>query len=493
VDNAVVFLQRQGKKLREMTFDIQRDGYVAPDLTLLAEHIMQSGVVQLAFARQPDPMILAVLGNGELAVCTYDREQQVTAWTRWVTDGVFESVCSVYGAQADEIWAVVRRTVGGSTVRYVEKLAAESESRTEARLLDCFSTGMLAGSWGGYDEYMEIRESAASDFHSIAQTGVGASVGAVWTLIVSLKAVGGRHAAIQLARSGNAGVAYVDLENGVVVAATSVGAGTAAAQVLGQVNGFWRVALSFDGLGLTNNFVTVFTSTSATAVTNHAGDTSKGLLVSRAMLAQGDIATVAALAYEETGGSAGTTNKLKYSNTFMDTVWVANNATKHGEAYWFSSATDVVSGLARLNGNTVKLVVDGVVLGKYAVSGGEITVPTSGVDVDGAWEYSVGLPYTAKVKPMKLDVVMANGPSQGKKRRITQLVLRFRNTYGAKFGKVDSALDTVSFSGTELFTGDKVVNFPLGHDRSGDIVVVQDQPMPFTLLGILASADFFGD
>ena len=488
VDNAVVFLQRQGKKLREMTFDIQRDGYVAPDLTLLAEHITESGVVQLAFSRQPDPMILAVLGNGELAVCTYDREQQVTAWTRWITDGAFESVCSVYGPQADEIWAVVRRT-------------ADS-----------------------YQVATRIRETAYDDYHSLRQTGINLATNVPHTLVVYLKRAGGRNARLSLGRvdTTNYGVAEIDLGTGAVVTST-IGSGTVNASVTATVDGFWRCALEFDRSS-SNSSVTIFV-VKADGTQRYPGTWEGGLLVSNPMLVQASMATALSMAYEATTSSVGVSNKLLWSANFAATAWVKNQVMVHEPVNWNAQAQTVryveklavesetkadarlldswvetlvepedgfatLYELGHLNGKTARVVrSSGEVVGDFAVIGSII----NGVPIAEPGTCVVGLPYTAKVKPMKLDVVMANGPSQGKKRRITQLVLRFRNTYGAKFGKVDSALDTVIFSGTDLFTGDKVVNFPLGHDRSGDIVVVQDQPMPFTLLGILASADFFGD
>lgn len=149
VNDAILFLQRQGRKLREMSYDYARDAYVAPDLTLLAEHITEGGIRQIGFARQPDPTVFGVREDGVLVVCTYDREQNIVAWARYITDGVIESACSVYGSPADEIWCVVRRTINGTTRRYVERFAAESTSKTAARLLDCYATGTLSGPFSG--------------------------------------------------------------------------------------------------------------------------------------------------------------------------------------------------------------------------------------------------------------------------------------------------------------------------------------------------------
>jgi len=131
VGDAVLFMQRQGRRLREMAYTIEKDRYVAPDLTVFAEHVTQSGIKQIAFARQPDPTVFLVREDGQLAVLTYNREQNITAWARWITDGQFESVTTVYGDPVDEIWMVVRRSVEGRTARFVERMAIEVDVEAE--------------------------------------------------------------------------------------------------------------------------------------------------------------------------------------------------------------------------------------------------------------------------------------------------------------------------------------------------------------------------
>lgn len=122
VNDATLFIQRQGSKMREFTYSFERDAYVAPDLTLLAEHVTRAGVVQTAFQQQPDAILWCILEDGTLAGLTYEREENVVGWHRHVTDGFFESVAVIYGSAGDEVWTVVRRTIDGDTRRYVERL-----------------------------------------------------------------------------------------------------------------------------------------------------------------------------------------------------------------------------------------------------------------------------------------------------------------------------------------------------------------------------------
>ena len=89
VGNATLFLQRAKRKIRELAYNFDVDGYIAPDMTILAEHITEGGVTQIAYQQEPNQIIYAVRGDGELVGLTYQREQQVTAWHRHIFGGRF--------------------------------------------------------------------------------------------------------------------------------------------------------------------------------------------------------------------------------------------------------------------------------------------------------------------------------------------------------------------------------------------------------------------
>ncbi len=89
VGNATLFLQRAKRKIRELAYNFDVDGYLAPDMTILAEHITEGGLTQIAYQQEPNQIIYAVRGDGELVGLTYQREQQVTAWHRHIFGGIF--------------------------------------------------------------------------------------------------------------------------------------------------------------------------------------------------------------------------------------------------------------------------------------------------------------------------------------------------------------------------------------------------------------------
>jgi hypothetical protein len=124
---AVVFVQRGRLQLREMGFQLEKDGFAAADIAVLAEHIFRSGITEIAYCSSPDSYILAITDDGRLGVCTYYREEDVTAWTqlrpaKWPSEGKYRSVCVIPGkcGSGDEIWVLVERVINGRTGLYIE-------------------------------------------------------------------------------------------------------------------------------------------------------------------------------------------------------------------------------------------------------------------------------------------------------------------------------------------------------------------------------------
>jgi len=139
VGNATLFLQRAKRKIRELAYNFDVDGYVAPDLTILAEHITESGITQMAYQEEPNSIVWCVRADGQLLGFTYQREQQVTAWHRHIFGGSFGSgnaVCeSVEVLPTDnseyQVWVIVKRTINGATKRYVEYLHNQDFDETD--------------------------------------------------------------------------------------------------------------------------------------------------------------------------------------------------------------------------------------------------------------------------------------------------------------------------------------------------------------------------
>ena len=129
VANVTLFVQRAKRKLRELVFDLNTDSYQAPDMTILAEHITETGIKEMSLQQEPDNVVWCVLENGKFVGMTYRREENVIAWHEHLIGGAFgsdafghvESVATIPGdLNEDDTYLVVKRTIGGATKRYIE-------------------------------------------------------------------------------------------------------------------------------------------------------------------------------------------------------------------------------------------------------------------------------------------------------------------------------------------------------------------------------------
>lgn len=123
--SVVLFANPWGRVLREMAFDFEQDQYLAPDLTLLAEHITLPGITDLAYRQEPGSILWMARGDGALLGMTYERDQEVVAWHRHaVADGKghVEALATIPGEEGDELWAIIRYELAQGSRRYVERL-----------------------------------------------------------------------------------------------------------------------------------------------------------------------------------------------------------------------------------------------------------------------------------------------------------------------------------------------------------------------------------
>lgn len=124
VNSSIVYASERGGHVWELGYNWQASGFVTGDMCLRAAHLFDGKtVVAMTQAKAPSPVIWCVSSDGSLLGCTYVPEQSVGAWHRHDTkNGVFESVACVSEGNEDILYAVIRRTINGKIVRYIERM-----------------------------------------------------------------------------------------------------------------------------------------------------------------------------------------------------------------------------------------------------------------------------------------------------------------------------------------------------------------------------------
>lgn len=142
VNNNLIYSAARGGHVRELAYNWQANGYITGDISLRAPHLFDGLEIRdAAYAKSPQPICWFVSSNGKLLGLTYVPEHQVGAWHHHDTDGEFESVCAVSEGAEDAVYAIVRRTINGQSVRYVERMGSRLFSDpADAFFVDCGAT-----------------------------------------------------------------------------------------------------------------------------------------------------------------------------------------------------------------------------------------------------------------------------------------------------------------------------------------------------------------
>jgi hypothetical protein len=135
INNSMVYCAARGGHVRELGYSWQSNGFITGDLSIRAAHLFDNfNIVDMCYAKSPQPLLWFVSTTGKLLGLTYVPEQQIGAWHQHDTDGVFESCTVVAEGNEDSLYVIVRRTINGNSVRYVERMA----TRQVNLLKDCF-------------------------------------------------------------------------------------------------------------------------------------------------------------------------------------------------------------------------------------------------------------------------------------------------------------------------------------------------------------------
>lgn len=559
IDENAIFVQRGSTRVREMRFSFEADGYVTQDLTLLASHIAQGKIIDTAWQTQPESILWCVTGDGKLLGLTYDRAQQVVGWHRHETgsdtDG-FESVAiKATEGEKDQVWVVVRRLINGTVRRYVERLNPDGyfqESPWDLlyETLDGYASwkyyvnNYTSGSvvkvqnWRDSPNYIHCvaLNTHTCDANTLTSSESGyATTGSTqfytdnWRAYFDDTAVGNGANVV----AGNwiyiAGVMY----NCILTFVDGVTDPYAFPPDTGWET-FWEVVQPPDGFShpgylastplfdwlvdqayvvedrvVQGGYVWECILGHTSSPTSEPGvgvDFETYWEIVRGSYAEGDKVSRNGVNYQcsqthtpelatEPGVGAG-----------WEDYWVEMTAAEavlfyvdSGKTQYNADITEF-TGLGHLEGETVQIIANGAALTPRVVSEGKVTLDLE-EDPAGPYDYiSAGLAYDSILQPMALETGLQNGTSVGREKRIHELVIMFKDSYGCQVSdRLDGTYDTLAFydtgdgSSPTLFTGPYVHKLDSRHDFEASFVLKQSLPLPMTILAIIPKFNIYGD
>jgi hypothetical protein len=178
---------------------------------------------------------------------------------------------------------------------------------------------------------------------------------------------------------------------------------------------------------------------------------------------------------------AGTIRAIEvYKNLFDSDT--ASNARMLDSYVIDTSLSTTVTGLTHLIGDTVTFIIDGdsTKIGTAVVdSDGEIDISGTGTP---ATNVVVGIPYTSTLQTMRIEAGGQRGTSQGKLKRIWEVIIRLYRSMGGKVGTTGTVANLESIKNVDTLTSDdRNAKNAQGSGTDAIVTVVQDQPLPMTI------------
>ncbi|MCX7081306.1 MAG: hypothetical protein NTV76_18565, partial [Pseudomonas sp.] len=185
VDSEAVFVQARGNRVRNLRFDWQVNGYRGVDLCIFSDHLLLGyTIVDWAFSQVPNSIIWAVRSDGTLLGFTYLLEQQLAGWHRHDFDGTVENVCVIPESGEDYLYLVIKRSVNGRSVRYVERMASrliqnivdyiptDCSLSFDGRITDGTTATLSGGTNWDYSETLTLTANASKFYATDVGQGV---------------------------------------------------------------------------------------------------------------------------------------------------------------------------------------------------------------------------------------------------------------------------------------------------------------------------------
>lgn len=418
-----LMFQRDALTMREFSYQFSQDKFVAPNVTILAEHITRNKVKDLTFQMGGTQRIWCATETGELLSMTYDKEQEVMAWSK-----------HIMGGSGGNIHDATVTITAFTELNSADKINLIATDGTNYDFV-CGDQSAVNGTW----EATFSNNQTAINLMNVINTSSGpagtrftATVdGAVVTITQAVNGADG-NTPITLTDSGNAGMSKTDFT-----------AATGAAPIAGLVDSVAR--------------------------TTDANEDNVWMLVKREVIGA-DKYFIEML-----------TQDFQVTDDHKNAFFL-----DCGLSGYEGTATVTWSGLDHLLGESVYVLADSVQQGPFTVvdqGGGNkgITLTTAANDV------VIGLRYETVVETVPLNVQQSLESRGKKKRIFTAYASMYRSLsgkIGTKEQVYDIEYATATSSPPELRTALVEVSIPDNANREMFVRFEQEDAHPSNLLAI---------
>jgi hypothetical protein len=121
-DNATVFVQNNGRTVREYLYSESAEEYTSHSISLLSSHLISNPTDSAKLSSVPnrtEQFYFLVNDDGTIAVFLSQRNEKIAGWLQWNTNGNYESIT----ATTTDVYSAVKRTINGSDIYALEQFS----------------------------------------------------------------------------------------------------------------------------------------------------------------------------------------------------------------------------------------------------------------------------------------------------------------------------------------------------------------------------------
>lgn len=168
-----IFVQRAARKLRQFEYDFARDRYAATNMNVWCRHITKSGIIQLAFQKEPEELMIGVRGDGQAVIHPHAPEQEIKGFARYRHSNgagrILSAACIASAdGKADELWALIERD-GAKSIERQAAWRDDDDPRETAFFVD---SGVTAIATMGQTHFSGLAHLAGEAVAVLADGGV---------------------------------------------------------------------------------------------------------------------------------------------------------------------------------------------------------------------------------------------------------------------------------------------------------------------------------
>lgn len=111
VGASILYVSRQGVGLRNIMYSFENDGYESIDISFFSKHLLYSGIKKVVYQELPNKIIWIVTKDGSLVGLTYMAEQKVCAFHRHDLKGEVQDIAVIPNPynNYEDLWLEVKR------------------------------------------------------------------------------------------------------------------------------------------------------------------------------------------------------------------------------------------------------------------------------------------------------------------------------------------------------------------------------------------------